>query len=112
MDQLSQNDKRNIIKNVFLLPKNSQKYILELIYKDNIKFTENKSGCYVKLNDIPNKLLVNINKYINDNIQPIHDHNFDKLPDIVDSNQTNSDIDNLNLTNYQKNILKKDSNLY
>ena len=110
MNQLSQSDKKNIIKNIYLLSKNNQKHVLELIYKNNVKFTENKSGCYIKFNDIPNKLLIKIHKYINSNIQK--QEIITQLPETIDSNQTNSEIDNLNLTNYQKNILKKDSNIY
>jgi len=111
MNQLTKNNKKMIMKNILLLNKNHQKHIFSLIYENNIKFTENKSGCYIKFSDIPNNLLIKIFEYINLHLKIGVDIKYKPLPQTIDSNENNSEIDKLNLTNYEKTILKKDLNI-
>ena len=103
---ISKKDKKCLINNIFYLNNKSWKYILNIIQKNNIKFTENKNGCFVKLSEINNEILYEIIKYVNDNIKK--KEKTLNLPEIVDSDDNILGIDKLNLTNYEKSILKKD----
>lgn len=110
MSLITKYEKKMIIKNIHLLKKENCKYIFKLLYKNNIKYTENNNGCFFKLNDISDELFVKINTYINKHI--VHDTKSVEMPSTINTNDNNIGIDKLKLTNYEKSILKKDINQY
>lgn len=103
---ISKKHKKQLIDDIHYLDSDSWRHILDIIQKNKIKYTENKNGCFVKMNDISNEILIEIIKYVKSNIKKKDDTL--NMPEIINSDKEIVGIDKLNLTNYEKSILKKD----
>ena len=56
---------KKLNKNVNNLNEIHHKKIFEIIQSNNIKFSENRNGVFINLNNLPDKIIDEIQKYIN-----------------------------------------------
>jgi hypothetical protein len=95
-------DKNKIIEDIKYLKKKDYIWILKNIIDNDIPFTENKNGCFIKMTSINDDILYKIKLYIELKLEKYNDIQI-KLPETINSNS----LVNNNLSNYEKSILKK-----
>lgn len=114
--------KKNIINTVGKFGKSEHLEILKIIKKyDNIKYTENNNGIFLNLNSIPEKLLLEIERFVTyylikkdylkqektkqENIKKIIKNNIEKKCDLkVNEIKKQKNDEEINYYNEQRNI--------
>lgn len=102
---IEKKDKLKLINDIKYLNNYDHYHIMDIITKNNIKYSENKNGCFIKFTEINDEILNTIIKYVNDNIKK--NEKTLNLPKVINTDDVADGIDKLNLTNYEKSILKK-----
>mgnify|MGYP003684245303 FL=1 len=105
---MTNSQKNQLVEKAKQLKDNDCEWILEQIIDHNITFTENKNGCFIKIIDIDNDLLLVINNYINNKLDEYakEEKQF-VMPETVDATESITGLDSLDLNNYEKSLLKK-----
>ena len=109
---LSINEKKNIINDVSQLSENQQLEVFNILnLKKEIKFTENKNGVFINLDDIDNESLNEIVKYISfcKESNKVLEKNINSMLVPPEPSNINSDYNNIIINNSISKIIQKES---
>ena len=105
-------EKKNIINDVSQLSENQQLEVFNILnLKKEIKFTENKNGVFINLDDIDNESLNEIVKYISfcKESNKVLEKNINSMLVPPEPSNINSDYNNIIINNSISKIIQKES---
>lgn len=104
-------DKKKIVEKMNKLKKEHYEFIYKnILLQNNIKFNKNSSGVYFNIGLLNDKVLIELNNYINSilNQEIVNQESNNSIESVTNSQNNNNDNSRINrLSNHEKNILKR-----